>query len=329
MKINLIEYVDGGIADNNPSAIAWGEANSMHRHRGLNCSGEDDGIGILVSIGTGRSAPMNVFSDGNLFHQIGRIFSVAMQKLTDPEKVHEHMRLHCRHVYHRFNVRKGLENMKLDECKISKDGHPKTLERIGNATADYIKGRNSDETKNMVHEDLKRVARILVQHRRGRCAPDHGRRFRGLSEPGPLDKLYVRQMSEKRNIVSGIQPPLDDRAYRSHTGMAGSRSPVEVPSNNRASAFYDRQYHPDSQGHRYPEMPAYEHPAQLPADPPSQEQLQDEGAVAERRAVQLDAEPRMPARPDRQQASGVPGVRQPLPNGGIQHATWPPARRTS
>lgn len=232
--------MDGGVCErsNNPSEIAWREVCCMHIHREIECRNRKDGIKIMVSLGTGKKAQMSIFSRGNFMHQTVRILKAAVRSLTHPEPVHQSMEDNHSPVYRRFNVEVGMEQMKLDECRISKDKHNQTLDRILRCTDRYLP---------TVEHELHEVARILVKQRRARCERGHGCRYRGLSKPGPLGSPYLLQMRTRRNILS-------EDSYLEDMHINGF--PAELS-------------HSISTRHNLSEMADDEHPAQLRTEPRS------------------------------------------------------------
>ncbi|KAF1981822.1 FabD/lysophospholipase-like protein, partial [Aulographum hederae CBS 113979] len=119
--INGSRFIDGGVTTNNPSRRAYWEAKYMHRQRKHGADGP--AIGAIISIGTGKSAPLSMFSRSSFaasWMQVVDIVRVAFKALTDPEPVHKEMERMMEDQgvpYFRFNVEKGLEDVKLDEFK--------------------------------------------------------------------------------------------------------------------------------------------------------------------------------------------------------------------
>ena len=218
IKIDDGTYYDGGPRVNNPSSKAWSEVRDMHEqlcttqcenlhgelhqtsHQG--CRAPSGGIGALVSIGTGLSAPLSMLSDGNVVHKFLRIVKTATNKLTDTEPTHLHTEERAGTAgmyYSRFNVESGLENFKLDACRIeTRNGLQRntTTSAIAEITQNYI------DTDDDVRRRLRECAELLVSMRRSRCAPDHGERFRGYTTAGPLDDQVRRQRMETTDIMS-------------------------------------------------------------------------------------------------------------------------------
>lgn len=114
-------------------------------------------IVLLLSIGTGQSE-VSRFARGN-FAQFYTYLKAANKLASEAERVHEAM-MHEKRThefpYHRFNVpvEDGLGDIKLDEFE------PATLAKIEEITKRYC-----DE----IQGELKKVAEILVHHRRARA----------------------------------------------------------------------------------------------------------------------------------------------------------------
>ncbi|KAH0021846.1 FabD/lysophospholipase-like protein, partial [Aureobasidium melanogenum] len=171
VKIDGLKYIDAGIDVNNPSDVAWAEVGSMHQNHSLGgCphGASTDGIRFLVSIGTGLQAPRRITSGGRFFLKIRSIFKRAIKAMTDPEPIHRYLLRAAvggenSRVYYRFNVDKGLEKMKLDDCQIVSGGDNHTFATIDRAVTKYV-------NKPTVQNRLIQLARDLVQHRRRRRA---------------------------------------------------------------------------------------------------------------------------------------------------------------
>ena len=127
-------------------------------------------IALMVSIGTGMS-PLSRFGQGLLGGKYYAYFRAAKQLAVDSEKVHDSMNTvtggkNGKVPYHRFNVRDGLGEMKLDEWKPPKRllqrKENMTLKRIREKTEVYLGSQD-------VQDDLKKLAKTLVENRRKRC----------------------------------------------------------------------------------------------------------------------------------------------------------------
>ncbi|KAI5273023.1 FabD/lysophospholipase-like protein [Aureobasidium subglaciale] len=161
VKIQGLKYIDGGVEVNNPVEYAWAEAGSMHQSspaRSCPTSASHNGIRFLVSIGTGLQAESGVTSRGRLLLRLS-LLKKSLREMTNAEKIHQWMtRAANADVYYRFNVDKGLEKMKLDECQMHGTDNF-TLSKIDRAVNAYVNKREVDGR-------LKQLARELVNHRR-------------------------------------------------------------------------------------------------------------------------------------------------------------------
>jgi hypothetical protein len=185
INISGLKYLDGGLIANNPTKYAWAEANSMHlNHPSGECPshGLKGGIRYLVSVGTGKRAEETIKS-GKIRKALS-IFNRGVQSITDPEAAHVWMEENVPKddIYYRFNVEHGLENMKLDDCRIGRDGHNTTSHEIQAAVATYLRDGE-------IRGRLEKLAKQLVQNRRQKCKPQD-RSFRDLCVPGPLDRKF-------------------------------------------------------------------------------------------------------------------------------------------
>ncbi|KAH0337518.1 FabD/lysophospholipase-like protein, partial [Aureobasidium melanogenum] len=171
VKIDGLKYIDAGIDVNNPSDVAWAEVGSMHQNHPLGgCphGASTDGIRFLVSIGTGLQAPRRITSGGLSILKIRSIFKRAIKAMTDPEPIHRYLLKAAvggedSRVYYRFNVDRGLEKMKLDDCQIVNGGGNHTFATIDTAVTRYV-------NRPAVEKRLIQLAKDLVQHRRRRRA---------------------------------------------------------------------------------------------------------------------------------------------------------------
>ncbi|OTA38340.1 hypothetical protein BTJ68_01747 [Hortaea werneckii EXF-2000] len=226
ITIQGLQYMDGGLVENNPSYEAWREAKAMHRNRyspqgrfatehgnvdeerHQHCSAPEieSGISHFVSIGTGKGAPRSVFSNKNFVHKVVKLIKRSLKSMTDPEPNHEKMVDLARHAqvyYARLNVPEGLENMKMDECDLhaGRNGvQNMTIEHLRRITEAYLR---EDGTTLAIREAAER----LVDVRRRRTAGGHGVRFRGLTFPGSLGELWrIQQMRKDDMTQSGTGP---------------------------------------------------------------------------------------------------------------------------
>lgn len=200
IRVDFTEYMDGGLLANNPSWHAWYEASSMHVDNPWGCCGQQGCIRFFVSLGTGKGAPRNLFTDRSMFHQIFKIYGFALDHLTDPEEVHENMSNMVNQfyagagIYSRFNVPTALRRMKLDECE-KKD---QTFKKISKAVQSYLRPRTQ------ARNQLNALARQLVDHRRSKCRTQH-QRYEGLSTPGPIDPTFSNRFLNINDIEMAVQ----------------------------------------------------------------------------------------------------------------------------
>lgn len=164
-------FMDGGIGTNNPCNEAWLEAHGMHelnctsrcrfegnRHKHEPCRAKSGGVGIVVSIGTGRGDHQSIFTTKGRITQSIKAALRGVQEMTNPEETHRAMDLIAERVdlkYSRFNVDTGLENVKMDDVD--------QMEYIEDITKRWLDEGTPARRK------LKLTARDLVNHRRARC----------------------------------------------------------------------------------------------------------------------------------------------------------------
>ncbi len=114
MKIDGLEYLDGGFGANNPCVEIYDEVRKMNNN-------SDKCANIVLSIGTGKNNKMNRFS-GNGLSRYLNYMNFARKWASESEKTHADMlkkRDHSQHKFHyvRLNVSHGLDVMKLDEWR--------------------------------------------------------------------------------------------------------------------------------------------------------------------------------------------------------------------
>lgn len=138
-------YMDGGLAQNNPSDVVLQEADLVFPGRRMAC---------IVSIGTGQ-LPINEITEPNF---IKRLIPIDVAKAlaniaTDTEEKHEDLQRRFRQrqeIYHRFNVDQGLQNVTLDEWN--------KLGAVKSHTQVYL-GSEAVKSK------LKEAVKVLVDQR--------------------------------------------------------------------------------------------------------------------------------------------------------------------
>ena len=161
MRIGENTFLDGGFASNNPTMETVREA--------LSLTGEaKEAIGLVLSIGTGRRPPPASTNIGATFiHSLQR----SVDESLSSERTHEVTEFYASQsfTYKRFDVPDGLGYIKLDDW-ITKKKHNITLERIVEATGDYLQ-------RPSVQAEIEETARILVENRRKRSRTPRWRSF--------------------------------------------------------------------------------------------------------------------------------------------------------
>ncbi|KAH8650668.1 hypothetical protein BGZ60DRAFT_359079, partial [Tricladium varicosporioides] len=161
IDIANMRFCDGGLGTNNPSHEMCSEVISMN-------GGDPHSIDLLLSIGTGESKPVTMFANGR-FSKYLAVIQYARRLATDSNRTHEATRdLACnlKIPYYRLNVPKefGIGDMKLDEWKQPSKlwgRKESTLKMIERSVESYC-------TRESVNKDIRKVAEILVKHRRSR-----------------------------------------------------------------------------------------------------------------------------------------------------------------
>ena len=162
VHIDNKKFLDGGLGSNNPSLEAYNEVCKMrYQHPESRHPLSDSPVSLFLSIGSGlrtsRKEPTGFMKEYRSTMHLLR--SIA----TDTEdRAFLMRRLSINHnfPYFRFNVQKGLGELKLDEWKRPKKGHEsETLLRIKAATKDYL-------DRNDIQLELEDCAQRLITLRR-------------------------------------------------------------------------------------------------------------------------------------------------------------------
>ncbi|MCJ1356604.1 MAG: hypothetical protein MMC33_006599 [Icmadophila ericetorum] len=161
MTLGDVQFVDGALGCNNPSAEALNEVIQMH-------NGNSAAVKLLLSVGTGQ-AEVTRIGRGRLSRMV-QAGKAAVGVLTGTEETHQHMLERASDLsgtlrYERFNVPKalGIGEMPMDIW------NDKVRERIKTKTEEYL---NSPSVKGELSEDenLRSIAQMLVKARRERAA---------------------------------------------------------------------------------------------------------------------------------------------------------------
>ena len=116
MKIDGLEYLDGGFGTNNPSIEIYDEVRKMNNN-------SDKCAKIVLSIGTGKNKKLSRFTrNGSGLPRYFNYINFARKAASESEKPHADMlrkHTHSQHKFHyvRLNVEDGLDVMKLDEWR--------------------------------------------------------------------------------------------------------------------------------------------------------------------------------------------------------------------
>ncbi|KAI5211922.1 FabD/lysophospholipase-like protein [Aureobasidium subglaciale] len=220
VTIEGLKYIDGGVEVNNPTQHAWAEAASMHKnHPAGPCpnSASHSGIRFLVSVGTGLQASQRVASGGLLLLRLS-LLKKGVKSMTDPEKAHEWMTEAAdASVYYRFNVDRGMEDMRLDECQMHGSTNY-TLKDIAVSVHEYV-------NKPEIERRLIQLARGLVNHRRQTrgypsARPEHPTRTHPL--PNGVTELSASSPQTIETYPAYELPPQSPHSPRELQDMSPS-----------------------------------------------------------------------------------------------------------
>lgn len=114
MKIDGLEYLDGGFGANNPCVEIYDEVRRMNNNT-------DKCAKVVLSIGTGQNNKMNRFGGSGIQRYLNYM-NFARKWASESEKTHADMLKKLEYSQHKFlyvrlNVQSGLDVMKLDEWR--------------------------------------------------------------------------------------------------------------------------------------------------------------------------------------------------------------------
>ncbi|KAK6003168.1 hypothetical protein QM012_001013 [Aureobasidium pullulans] len=232
VKIHGLKYIDAGVDVNNPSDVAWAEVGSMHQNHPLGgCphGASTSGIRFLVSIGTGLQAPRRITSGGLFILKLRSIFKRAIKAMTDPEPIHRYLLRAAvggedSRVYYRFNVDRGLERMRLDDCQIVSGGDNHTFATIHRAVTRYV---NTPR----VQGRLRQLAEDLVLHRRRRAAHAPAAGDRPPNIPPPPGNTVELSASSPRAETSSLVHELQPQSPQSPQSPRTPRNTTDIRHN--------------------------------------------------------------------------------------------------
>ena len=158
-------FLDGGLGSNNPSLEAYNEVLDIHR---LNLESKyvstASPIALFISIGSGLKSARQ--RPTGFLKEYRSLISLLKSVPTDTEEREILMRksaVHGQFPYFRFNVDKGVGEIKIDEWRRPKKGRDvsssETLQRIKDATNQYLERKDTQQ-------DLEDCARLLISLRR-------------------------------------------------------------------------------------------------------------------------------------------------------------------
>jgi hypothetical protein len=163
MDINGRKFLDGGYGTgaNNPSWFSFHEVREKE---------SEGNVALICSIGTGilkDEKPFPTFKGP--VDKLKTAMNYTVHIATDAEATHRIMkRLAGSHLYERFNVDSGIQDIMFDDCKITTAHKTRinlTLTAINEATEKYLE-------KWDVRERLETVAKLLVENRKSRAGDE-------------------------------------------------------------------------------------------------------------------------------------------------------------
>jgi hypothetical protein len=154
MKIDGLEYLDGGFGANNPCVEIYDEVRRMNNN-------SDKCAKVVLSIGTGQNNKMNRFGGSGIQRYLNYM-NFARKWAAESEKTHADMLKKLEYSQHKFHyvrlsVRSGLDVMKLDEWR--------ARGRLRTATGRYICKLRRVKRSSKAHESEKSIASEEVAER--------------------------------------------------------------------------------------------------------------------------------------------------------------------
>lgn len=158
LNVEGYRFVDGGVGGfNNPTELAYDEIERTSSRPSL-----------IVSIGTGLPGDANRHSTKSLYGKFKNYLDPSKELSLDSELVHRRMEKlasTAKFSYSRFNAGNAIEDIKMDEWKISRSSSLGTLDTIRQHAEKYLQQAD-------VQERLVESAKALVQRRRQRLLRD-------------------------------------------------------------------------------------------------------------------------------------------------------------
>ncbi|KAL8791757.1 MAG: hypothetical protein Q9195_005633 [Heterodermia aff. obscurata] len=162
VHIDNKRFVDGGLGCNNPSLEACNEVSTMHhQHSDSKDTSSASPVSLFLSIGSGlktsQKQPTGFLKEYRSMIYLLRSIATDTE---DRESLVRSLSVNHHFPYFRFNVDKGVGELKIDEWKRPKKGREsETLTLIRAATREYL---DREDTQH----DLEDCAQLLIKLRR-------------------------------------------------------------------------------------------------------------------------------------------------------------------
>ena len=155
MRIDGLEYLDGGFGANNPCVEIYDEVRKMNNN-------SDKCASVVLSVGTGKNNKMNRFGGSGLSRYLNYM-NFARKWASDSEKTHEDMlkkRYHSQHKFNyvRLNVANGLDVMKLDEWRARGKTRTAVGKGIGRLRSLKQRSRHADVGSSNTTQEIEKAA---------------------------------------------------------------------------------------------------------------------------------------------------------------------------
>ena len=158
-------FLDGGLGSNNPSLEAYNEVRDIHSQNSESkYVSTASPIALFISIGSGlKSTKQRPTGFPKAYRSLIYLLRSVATDTEEREMLMRRSAVHGQFPYFRFNVDKGVGEIKTDEWRRPKKGRDlsssETLQRIKEATKEYLGSKD-------VQQDLEDCARLLISLRR-------------------------------------------------------------------------------------------------------------------------------------------------------------------
>lgn len=209
MTIGNDPYMDGGVGDNNPTALAWDNARQISRTR-------DHKLAVLISVGTGKFKEPTRFRHVRVLGYLPAMIKFGTKKISATEPVHQEMERviasqgEKRTPYWRFNVDRKLGNIALDEFKVKGDGG--FVKKLRRRLQRYFRHVPIDDLGGEGDDGRHGIPFLMDREAAGDALPRPGCEYETVEEIERLTREYLSR--EDLPELPGILPQIRDCARK-------------------------------------------------------------------------------------------------------------------